>query len=148
MRLPLTHKLLVGLILFLGIAGAQSPGDTAFQKAFQLDVPDTSGFSFATFTVPHGKRLMIRYLASSGTVPNGQRFWSSVQTTLLGSLADFPQLYATQDNGDGTDQAVSGQVVSIQADGDTTVYFQVFRRVAKGGIRVVFVVSGDLIPMP
>lgn len=134
--------------LMLRPAQAQNPADTAFQQAFSLDVPDSSGFAFVTYTVPHGKRLVIRYLAAWANVSAGQRFTSTVQTTLLGAAADFPQVYVTQSNGDGTDQLVSNQTVTIQSDGDSLVYFQIFRRVANGPIHATFVVSGDLIPMP
>ncbi len=129
------------------VAGAQA-SDTAFQQSFRLDVADSSGFSFATLTVPAGKRLIIRYLAVTSTLPSGQRFTSSVQATVQGATAEFAQAYLSQSNGDGTDELVNNQAVTIQADGDTTVYFQVFRRVPKGVIRVVFAVSGDLVPLP
>lgn len=140
----------LGLLLLMRAASAQSTtADTAFQQSFQIDVPDSSGFSFVSYAVPHGKRLVVRYLAASGTVVSGQRFTTSVQTTLLGATADFPQVYTAQNSsGDGSDDLVSNQAVTIQADGDTTVYLQVFRRVVKGAIRVTFVMSGDLIPMP
>ncbi len=134
---------------FLAHSGfAQSAADTAFQQAVVVEVPDTSAFAFASYTVPHGKRLVIRYLAVSAPVPVGQRFTSSVQSTVLGISVEFPQLYFTQNNGDGTEQVVSTQALTIQADGDTVVYMQVFRKVPRGRTQVTFVVSGDLIPMP
>ena len=134
--------------LLLRPAVAQNPADTAFQQSFLVDVPDASGFAFVSYTVPHGKRLVIRYLAAWATVSSGQRLTSTVQTTLLGNTADFPQAYIAQNNGDGTDQLVSNQTVTIQGDGDSIVYFQIFRRVASGPVHATFVVSGDLIPMP
>lgn len=127
---------------------AQSVSDTAFQWSVKLDIPDSSGFSFASYTVPTGKRLVIRYLSVTSTLPSGQRLTSSVQTTLKGAEAEFAQAYVSQNNSDGTDEVVSSQATLMQADGDTTVYFQVFRKVARGGIRVVFAFSADLIPLP
>ncbi len=135
------------IALFTAAAPAQT-SDTAFQQSIRLDVPDSSGFSFATLTVPTGKRLIIRYLAVTSTLPSGQRFTSSVQATVRGDTAEFAQAYSPQSNGDGTDELVNNQVVTIQADGDTTIYFQVFRRIPKGGIRVIFAVSGDLVALP
>lgn len=127
------------------LASQTVSSDTAFQRSIKLEVPDSSGFAFATFTVPAGKHLIIRYLAVTATLPSGERFTSSVQATLHGDVVEFPQAYLPQSNGDGTDEMVSNQIVTIQADGDTTVYFQVFRRVPRGSIRVVFALSGDLI---
>jgi len=138
----------LSLALLSAPASAQTPGDTAFQQSFRLDVPDASGFSFMTFEVPAGKRLVIRYLAVSADLPSGQRFTSGVQAMLRGVAADFPQAYTIQPNGDGTDSVVSNQPVTIQADGGTTIYFQVFRRIPRGAIRVFFAVSGDLVAMP
>ncbi len=139
-------KLTFASIVFAFAALPQNP-DTVFQQSVRLDVPDSSGFSFATITVPTGKRLIIRYLAVTSTLPSGQRFTSSVQATARGNTAEFAQAYVAQSNGDGTDELVSNQQVTIQADGDTTVYFQVFRRIPKGGIRVIFAFSGDLVPI-
>jgi len=139
-------KLTLAVAVFSVVAFAQNP-DTVFQQSVRLDVPDSSGFAFAIVNVPTGKRLIIRYLAVTCTVPSGQRFTSSVQATVRGNTAEFPQAYVSQSNGDGTDELVSNQKVTIQADGDTAVYFQVFRRIPKGGIRVVFAFSGDLIPI-
>ena len=127
---------------------AQTAPDTAFQKSFRLDVPDASGFAFSSYTVPAGKRLLIRYLAVSATIASGHRLTSSVQATAGGESSEFPQLYSAQSNGDGTDELVSNQATTIQADSGTTVYFQVFRRVPKNAVRVVFVISGDLLTMP
>jgi len=127
------------------LAGQTVSSDTAFQRSIKLEIPDASGFAFATFTVPAGKHLTIRYLAVTATLPSGQRFTSSVQATLHGDVAEFAQAYRPQSNGDGTDELVSNQVVTIQADAGTTVYFQVFRRIPKGSVRVVFALSGDLI---
>ncbi len=139
-------KLTLAVAVFSLAAVAQNP-DTAFQQSVRLEVPDSSGFSFATVTVPTGKRLIIRYLSVTCTLPSGQRFTSSVQATLRGATAEFAQAYVAQSNGDGTDELVNNQAVTIQADSDTTVYFQVFRRIPKGGIRVIFAFSGDLIPI-
>jgi len=140
--------LLFCLALLTGTASAQNTADTAFQWSVKLDIPDSSGFSFASYTVPTGKRLIIRYLAATSTLLSGQRLTSSLQATLRGFTAEFPQAYAAQSNGDGTDEVVSTQAGVIQADGDSTVYFQVFRKIPKGGIRIVFAMSGDLVTMP
>lgn len=140
-------KFIFFFALFPTAALAQT-ADTVFQQSIRLDVPDSSGFSFATLTVPTGKRLIIRYLAVTSTLPSGQRFTSSVQAAVRGGTAEFAQAYSPQSNGDGTDELVNNQAVTIQADGDTTIYFQVFRRIPKGGIRVIFAISGDLVPLP
>ena len=135
------------MVSFAGqLSGQTVAGDTAFQRSIKLDIPDASGFAFATLTVPTGKRLIIRYLTVTATLPSGQRFTSSVQASLRGEVAEFPQAYIWQSNDDGTDELVSGHLVMIQAEGDSTVYFQVFRRIPKGGVRVVFALSGDLVP--
>ena len=141
-------RLILSVLLIGHYGFSQSPGDTAFQQAIVLELPDVSGFAFASYTVPHGKRLVIRYLAVSGSILTGQRFTSSIQTTLLGTSVEYPQLYFAQNNGDGTDQLISTQTLTIQADGDTTVYLQVFRKVPRGRSQITFVISGDLIPMP
>lgn len=141
-------RLLLPILCIAHSGLAQSPGDTAFQQSIVVDLPDSSAFAFASYTIPRGKRLVIRYLAVSAPVPAGQRFTSSVQTTVLGSSAEYPQVYFAQSNGDGTDQLISAQSLTIQADGDTTVYLQVFRKIPRGRTQITFVISGDLIPMP
>jgi hypothetical protein len=138
--------LLLLIVDFAGhLSGQTAAGDTAFQRSIKLDVPDSSAFAFATLIVPAGKRLIIRYLAVTATLPSGQRFTSSLQASLHGEVAEFAQAYLSQSNGDGTDELVSSQLVTIQAESDSTVYFQVFRKIPKGGIRVVFALSGDLV---
>jgi len=134
---------------FVGTATAQTADTSnAVQQTFRLDVPDSSAFGFMSYLVPVGKRLVINYLAVSATVPSGQRFTTSVQTTLNGTSVDFAQSFVTQNNGDGTDEAVSNQSVQLLADSGTTVYFQVFRRVWRGPFRTTFAFSGQLVPQP
>jgi hypothetical protein len=149
-------QMLLIIFAFLGIAGAvlcqsqpiqPAPSvSSVFQRSYLLDIPATSDWGYATIIVPSGKSLTLQFVSVWGQAGVGTKASVSISATVASQQSTFYIPITIQNTSDGLDSLVAAQPVQIIADGDTTVYLQVFKAHATSAAKLSVSVSGQLQP--
>jgi len=131
----------------VSVSSADDPGREAFQKGIAADIVDGHLFAHGFFTVPAGKRLVIRYVSGKIVLPPGQRAVDVfVITSVNGSLANHFVVPVFTASSSGTDISEFAQETQLYADpGPFDVEVGADRSDSTGAGTFDIVVSGYLI---
>jgi len=119
-----------------------------FQQELDLTIGAANGATYASITVPSGKRLVIEYLSLFGSLSAGQKLNVSVVTMVSGIRASYRPQLSTQDAGDGTISVSGSQVMRVYADAGTVVSFNALRNSSSGTCPLTVSISGHYITVP
>lgn len=114
------------------------------QQASRTLGPFASEDTFAIFTVPSGKRLIIEYASLFCSLPAGQMIAGSIQTTASGTAAQHAMTASPTSAGLIPFTGV-GLLVRLQADSATVVNFGIERSDSAGFARCSESFSGVLV---
>jgi hypothetical protein len=130
----------------LPVTSADDPGRRAFQIDQLVLISDGSLAGSRSFTVPAGKRLVIRYVSAHANLPTGQKLNRLTLETVLG-VRIVPHRFVPVFTGpQGTlDFFAVAQDTQLYADGGSTVLIVATRSDASGTGIVHVSVSGYLI---
>jgi hypothetical protein len=141
---PSSNTVSVDSSTALAVTSVDDAGRMAFQHDTSADFAVNQFEALASFTVPRGKRLVIRYFSAVGSVPVGQTIAIVEITTQVAgeSVPHYAVPVPTGSNGLADFFAV-GQDTTLYADG--VVDFRVDRTDDTGAGGIVLSVSGYLI---
>lgn len=136
------------------VRDAENPGRQSFQ--FSRTVTDIAQRpdegEVVVFTVPRGKRAVIKYASVEASLTDGQAI-ACVETTLGDSHGMYVvplSLQGTFRNAAGgrADFYVAGHEVQFYADGDTGVIFEIARNSTRGSGDATVTLAGYYVDMP
>ena len=136
------------------VRDAENAGRQSFQfSGIVTDIaarPDDS--AIVVFTVPRGKRAVIKFVSVEASLPDGQAI-ACVETTVGDSHGMYAVPLSLQGTfrraaGGRTDVFVAGQEVQYYADGGTDVIFEIARNSTRGSGDATVTLAGYYVDMP